>query len=635
MVTIDFTDFTKKGLKSLLQKFDKAGLTVKDVTATNKSIRESGYPIKTAILTFESGQTLTLKVKGSGDLYQAKLNGKVLAIKEYHKAETFTDEVLAYVKSNEPAYAKQKEKQLSRVKIAVPKIKPVNTSIAEQVAAFSTSLEEFKGQNEAVKVQLDALTTPIAAKLNTLGTLKNQLDAENAKSAELQKQLDGLKSGIMESAGDDKKAILLKFIDFAGLKVVNGSKVVSKGTGEAKGDISEYAMYGKDTLLRNKMAVASATSKEMLAKILEAAGTAPVQIDRTRIAQDILHSVSSHPKLAQAFLEGYNNSCDINDAIAFIESFSDDELLNFLKAEENIFEGVELKAEGKIARLTKKEFLTGIKAPEETAILEAVEQFNAFQAANDKPARAMILECSECSGDSDDTLAGSGEMQAAHDGRGSYAINTEETGWGAFQDTTVLLPYVYPAPVIATLGAKGDCPRCGAEMVPCTDGDCPGGKECTACGCEVTAEGMVMESAPAIAIGTEVTLKGHRAEGDALAGKKALILESVPTVQGPFYKVQVDGLFYRGIAPGMILEGIGLEIDRSGYHDINDPAHIDDPDHENLGGNVKNCPWCGSDVSEQKCIACGRQYDIATTDRREWIAANKELPADDFPSQYE
>ena len=102
MVTIEFEDYTKKGLKSLLQKFDKAGFPVKETVADNKSKRENGYAIKTATLTFESGQTLVLKIKAGGSLYQAKLNGKVLAIKNYIKPDTFTDEVLAYVKENEP-----------------------------------------------------------------------------------------------------------------------------------------------------------------------------------------------------------------------------------------------------------------------------------------------------------------------------------------------------------------------------------------------------------------------------------------------------------------------------------------------------------------------------------------------------
>ena len=605
MVTIEFEDYTKKGLKSLLQKFDKAGLPVKETVADNKSKRENGYAIKAAMLTFESGQTLVLKIKAGGSLYQAKLNGKVLAIKNYIKPDTFTDEVLAYVKENEPAYAKQKEKQLSRVKVVAPKVKAVNTSTAEQIHTYTASLEEFRGQNGAVQEQIAALQPVVVEKDRNLLRLQAQIEEENNKSTDLQKQLENLKSGIMESANDGQ------------LMETQCPKC---------GAVMDDCEGGKKC-------PACGCQIDGTGAILEAAGTAPVQIDRTRIAQDLLHGRARHPKLTAAFVEGFNNSCEINDAIAFIESFTDDELMGFLKEEENIFESVQLKAEGKIANLSKAYFLNWIKAPEETAILEAIDLFNAHQEEQDMPGRAMILEWGSDNDGNPDNGVETGspaEIVGVPDGRATYAERSESTGWAVFQDTTILSPFTYPAPVVATSGSCGDCPKCGASTEPCE-----GGYECPSQGCKIDGEGMVMESAEPFGAGTEVTLKGHRAEGDALAGKKVMILESVPTAQGPFYKVQHEGMIYRGIAPAMILEGIGLEIDRSGEHDIDDPLHIDDPEHDQGATTHKPCPWCGADVQEEVCINCHRQYPMAAQDRKTWEAANKPLPANDFPEQYE
>ena len=609
MVALDFENYNKKGLQSLLQKLEKAGLPVKDVVADNKSKRENGYAVKSATLTFESGQSLVLKIKAGGSLYQAKLNGKVLAIKNYIKAETFTDEVMDYVKANEPAYKKNKEKAMSRVRVVAPKVKAVNTSIAEQVTVFSTSLEEIKGQTEAVRVQLDALTSPIAAKLNALGDLQNQIDAENSKSTELQAQLEGLKSGIMESAGKPKM-----------FSVVTTTGKVKLSTD----DEQEARDYVKGDAHTEMLKILKGPKGE---NILEAAGTAPVQIDRLQIANDMMHGDGRHPKLKAAFVDGFNNSCSITDAIDFIESFSDEELMKLMKDEENIFEGVGLKVEDDVFRLTKQEFLAHIQAPEETVILEAIGLFNAHQEEQGMPVRAMILECGDTSMGEDAMPNSVGsEVIASPDQRGTYAERSEPTGWNVFQDTTILSPFTYPAPEVATLGARGDCSRCGADMEAYGTG-----KICPSCGLMDGMDSMIVES------GTEVTLKGHRTEGDILAGKTAIIMESVPTVDGPYYKAQVDGLIYRGIPSGMILEAVGQDtsIDRSGEHDINDPKHVDDPDHENYGGKKKPCPWCGSDVQEERCIACDRQYPMATADRAAWVAANRELKVDEFPEDFE
>ena len=73
--------------------------------------------------------------------------------------------------------------------------------IVADVQFTSVFVDPLRGlRDEAVRTQIDALTNPIAAKLNTLGEVRNQIDAEKTKSATLQATLDGLKSGIMESA---------------------------------------------------------------------------------------------------------------------------------------------------------------------------------------------------------------------------------------------------------------------------------------------------------------------------------------------------------------------------------------------------------------------------------------------------
>ena len=425
MITIDFAAFDKKGLKDLIAKFKKAALPIQDVVADNKAKREAGYQIKTATLTFESGQILVLKVKADGGLYQAKLNGKILAIKNYIKADTFTDEVLAYVKENEPNYLKQKEKAMARQKVVVPKIKPVNTTIAEQSQQLQNTLTEFQGLNEAAQNQLAEVNKTVEAKGLELDGLATQLKAENDKSVDLQKKLENARQGIFESAS---------------------------------------------------------------------------LIDREAIAKELSHGTGRHPELTAKFVEKYKNSISINDAIEFVGGFSDTQLLALLKKEESITEDA-------------------------------------------------------------------GEVGEDNDPETTYAVNSEPVG-----DNLPVNEIIATAPEPGPQVVVNDpvcCPKCNANMEPCD-----AGMNCPVCGCKVDPDGM-------------------------------------------------------------ILEAINPESDQSGYHDINDPQHIDDPDHENNASKAVNCPWCGSDVREGQCIACNRKYAMALADREAWMKAVKSLPADDFPANYE
>lgn len=200
MLTIDFNKFDKKGMKKVLDLFDKAALPVSDVEANNKATREAGYSIKQATITLESGQVLVLKIKAEGSLYQAKLNGKVLAIKNYIKPDSFMDEVVGYAKDNEPNYLKQKEKAALKQKVAVPTVKAVNATVSEQTQQFQAALDALKGQNESAQNELTALAPVVTEKKGTLDGLKTQIADANTVSVDLERRLENAQQGIFESA---------------------------------------------------------------------------------------------------------------------------------------------------------------------------------------------------------------------------------------------------------------------------------------------------------------------------------------------------------------------------------------------------------------------------------------------------
>lgn len=202
MLTYDYEKFDKRGLVKLTKQFEKEALPVAEIKGDNKPKRENGFQTKTALILFESGQKLEIKAKVDGGIFSWKLNTKILAIKNYMQLDTAMKEVIGYVKENEPNYQKQREKQLAKVKVAVPAIKPVNTTVAEQTTAFQTSLEELAGQNEALNSQISEISTQADAKQAELDALAAQIAAENVRTKALEVQLDNAKQGIFESAGD-------------------------------------------------------------------------------------------------------------------------------------------------------------------------------------------------------------------------------------------------------------------------------------------------------------------------------------------------------------------------------------------------------------------------------------------------
>jgi len=192
-LTINFDKFDKTGLKPVLKKFEKAGLVVDDVEATNKPKRESGFLIKTAVMVFASGQKLTVKAKAGGGIFQVKLNSKVLPVKAVDDMDKAIDEVITHVKANEGNYLKQKEKAAARVK--VPKIKNVNTSVAAQINTVTASIEQLRGANENAQTEASAAAENMAQLTGQLSALETELATEKQRTESLQLEIDTLEGG--------------------------------------------------------------------------------------------------------------------------------------------------------------------------------------------------------------------------------------------------------------------------------------------------------------------------------------------------------------------------------------------------------------------------------------------------------
>lgn len=201
MITFDYAQMNKKGLKDVVKWFEKQALPVAEVRGNNVPKRENGFQIKQAEIEFESGQVLVVKAKANVPaFFQVKLNGKVLAIRDYKQLDNELREIANFVKENEPKYSKNQEKAAAKAKIKVDVPKPVVTTTAEQAEAYKASLAELQGQSESLGNQITEITAQVNLKAGQLADLQGKLDAEKATTDELEAQLEKAKQGVFESA---------------------------------------------------------------------------------------------------------------------------------------------------------------------------------------------------------------------------------------------------------------------------------------------------------------------------------------------------------------------------------------------------------------------------------------------------
>lgn len=138
--TFDFSDQTaaSKALKKIAQLMQRAGQPVVSTSFDAKLKRTSGVSYREAMLTLASGQTVTLRVTQTGDVFQVLLNGSVKPIHQQHDPIKAVGEIAKLADANQAAF----QKTLARVKVELPKgVKTAAPRMAEALQARSTELD--------------------------------------------------------------------------------------------------------------------------------------------------------------------------------------------------------------------------------------------------------------------------------------------------------------------------------------------------------------------------------------------------------------------------------------------------------------------------------------------------------------
>ncbi|NCC41654.1 MAG: hypothetical protein EOM21_20010 [Gammaproteobacteria bacterium] len=143
---------TLNAIKKAFEKYQSTPLTVEAVTGTK---RTSGISYREIAVAFQDSQSLTLRIKQPGDIYQVLLNGKLLPIVNQldhpRAVREIVDAMDAKRASFQKALARRAVKLPPAIKTAAPKMLATLTQRRDDLIVIrdglSTQLAELTAQS--------------------------------------------------------------------------------------------------------------------------------------------------------------------------------------------------------------------------------------------------------------------------------------------------------------------------------------------------------------------------------------------------------------------------------------------------------------------------------------------------------
>lgn len=149
-----FDDFSSKdrAAKAVVKYFTRAGANAVQIDASAAVRRTSGVSYRELTLTFADSQTVALRIKQTGDIFQVLLNGKVLPLVNQDDHAKAIAEVAKAMDSARSAFQKKlaraKAKLPASIKTAAPRMEQVLTekrdSLKDALADARTELEGLR-----------------------------------------------------------------------------------------------------------------------------------------------------------------------------------------------------------------------------------------------------------------------------------------------------------------------------------------------------------------------------------------------------------------------------------------------------------------------------------------------------------
>jgi hypothetical protein len=118
-IAIDFEKLgtaTAAATRTLRQKLERVGLTVVDIASDGKTRRVAGQGYREVTVTFTDNQTVVLRVKSTGDVYQLLVNGKLTPVFAQGSADESAQELALILDKSRAAL----QKRLAAIKVLPP-----------------------------------------------------------------------------------------------------------------------------------------------------------------------------------------------------------------------------------------------------------------------------------------------------------------------------------------------------------------------------------------------------------------------------------------------------------------------------------------------------------------------------------
>lgn len=192
-VRLPFDKMTETSLRPFIKKFEKWGVHISKIEASNVGKRESGFLLKDALFIFEDGQKMLVKVKSDGTVFQVKLNNKVLPLKSVDNVDKAVIEMVDYIQANAKAYERAKIQREKRK--AKPDTPSVTTSRREKISRVKDELRELSASITDLDQQHTEAQSRAQNKQAELQKAESEFTAEKEKTAKLENELASLMKG--------------------------------------------------------------------------------------------------------------------------------------------------------------------------------------------------------------------------------------------------------------------------------------------------------------------------------------------------------------------------------------------------------------------------------------------------------
>lgn len=148
-----------KAIRDITRLFDRAGVQVVSSEVAKTQTKRSGVSFRNVDFTFADGQRVTLAVKETGDVFEVKINGTVVPLRQQDDHTKTVVEIAGLLDRRRAAF----QRALARIKVPLPPSARIS-----RTTLLTMKTEKLESLKEAVSLAEEELALltgaePVAA----------------------------------------------------------------------------------------------------------------------------------------------------------------------------------------------------------------------------------------------------------------------------------------------------------------------------------------------------------------------------------------------------------------------------------------------------------------------------------------